>query len=454
VEAGLRLPSKQELMCSKSKQPSKEQFPVLLSNVKSLYHSTSISGENPIASVVKKCITLLQLCASSKIKLKQVHAFSIRHGVPLTEPDLGKYLIYTLVSLSAPMSYAHNIFSHIQDPNIFTWNTMIRGYAESENPSPAVELYNKMHVSCVKPDTHTYPFLLKAIAKLAHVRLGKQIHSIVIRNGFEPLVFVQNSLVHMYAAFGYVVDAHKLFDLMSERDLVAWNSVINGFASNGKPNEALTLFRKMGVEGVEPDGYTMVSLFSACAELGALALGRRVHVYTWKVGFGENVNVNNALLDFYSKCGTIRDAQKVFYKMRERNAVSWSTLVVGLAVNGFGKEALELFKEMEREEFVPGEVTFVGVLYACSHCGMVDEGFSYFKRMKDEYGIMPKIEHYGCMVDLLGRAGLGKRSIRIYSKHANATECCYLEDLVRSMYNTWPAGYRGDCKSRTLAIRA
>lgn len=287
---------------------------------------------------------------------------------------------------------------------------MIRGYAESDNPLLAVELYSKMHVSGIKPDTHTYPFLLKAISKLADVRMGEQTHSVAIRNGFESLIFVQNSLVHMYASFGHVKDACKVFELMSERDLVAWNSVINGFASNGKPNEALTIFREMASEGVEPDGYTMVSLFSACAELGALALGRRAHTYVWKVGLSDNVNVNNALLDFYSKCGIISAAQRVFHEMRKRNAVSWSTLVVGLAVNGFGKEALELFKEMEIGGFVPGEVTFVGVLYACSHCGMVDEGFSYFKRMKDEYGIMPKIEHFGCMVDLLGRAGLVKQA--------------------------------------------
>ncbi|KAK1576354.1 hypothetical protein Q3G72_013180 [Acer saccharum] len=252
-------------------------------------------------SVVKKCITFLQLYASSQLKLKLVHGFSIRHGVPYTNLDFGKHLIYTLVSLSAPMSYAHTIFSHIQDPNIFAWNTMIRGYAESENPTPALDLYHKMQVLSIKPDTHTYPFLLKAIAKLADVRLGGKVHSDAIRSGFESLIFVQNGLVHMYAAFGHVEDAYKVFELMRERDLVAWNSVINGFALNGRPNEALVLFREMSLVGVEPDGFTMVSLFSACAELGALALGRRAHVYMSKVGLSENLNVNNALLDFYAK---------------------------------------------------------------------------------------------------------------------------------------------------------
>ncbi|KAG6639277.1 hypothetical protein CIPAW_10G087900 [Carya illinoinensis] len=323
---------------------------------------------------------------------------------------MGKHLIFTIVSLSSPMSYAQHIFSKLQGPNIFTRNTMIKGYAESANPRPAVELYYQMHMSSIEPDTHTYPFLLKAVAKLTAVREGEKIHSIAIRNGFESLVFVQNSLVHMYAACGHAECAHRMFELTPEKDLVAWNSVINGYALNGMPNEALTLFREMGLEGVQPDGFTMVSLLSACAELGALALGRRAHVYMFKVGLSVNLHANNSLLDLYAKCGSIRDAQKIFDEMKERNVVSWTSLIVGLAVNGFGKEALELFKDLEKEGFVPTAVTFVGVLYACSHCGMVDEGFNYFERMKKEYGLVPRMEHYGCMVDLLGRSGKVKEA--------------------------------------------
>lgn len=367
----------------------------------------STSPQNPFPYIiVTKCIAFLQFCASSIYKLRQIHAFSIRHGVPPNNPDMGRHLIFTIVSLSAPMSYAHHVFTIIHNPNVFTWNTMIRGYAEAENPTPALHLYRQMLLSCVEPDTHTYPFLLKAVSKSLDVREGEAIHSVTIRNGFESLLFVQNSLLHMYAAFGDTESAHQMFESMKERDLVAWNSVINGFALNGKPNEALTLFREMGLEVVEPDGFTVVSLLSACAELGAMELGRRIHVYMLKVGLRENLHVNNSLLDFYAKCGSIREAQQVFTEMRERNVVSWTSLIVGSAVNGFGDEALELFKEMERQRLVPGEITFVGVLYACSHCGMLDEGFNYFRRMKEEYGIRPSIEHYGCMVDLLSRAGL------------------------------------------------
>uniref|UniRef100_A0A6N2LN52 RIO2 kinase winged helix domain-containing protein n=1 Tax=Salix viminalis TaxID=40686 RepID=A0A6N2LN52_SALVM len=341
-------------------------------------------------------------------KLKQIHAFSIRHGIPVTNSDMGKHLIYTSVSLSVPMNYAHNIFTQIQSPNVFTWNTMIRGYAESENPKPAIELYHHMQL---KPDTYTYPFLLKAVSKVVDVKAGEKIHSLVAKNGFESLLFVQNSLLHMYAACGQFENAYKVFELMPEKDIVAWNSVINGFALNGKPNEVLTLYKRMGSEGVEPDGFTMVSLLSACADLATLALGRRAHVYMVKVGLNKNLHANNALLDLYAKCGTISEARNIFDEIGiERNVVSWTSLIVGLAVNGFGEEALEHFKDMEREGLVPSEITFVGVLYACSHCGIVNEGFEYFMRMKEQYDIVPRIEHYGCMVDLLGRAGMLKEA--------------------------------------------
>ncbi|XP_020237020.1 pentatricopeptide repeat-containing protein At4g21065 [Cajanus cajan] len=362
---------------------------------------------SPLPYLVTKCIALLQSCGSSQYKLRQIHAFSLRHGVPLNNPDMGKYLIFTVVSLSAPMSYAYNVFTALHNPNIFTWNTIIRGYAQSQSPNLAIHFYRQMILSRVQPDTHTYPFLLKAVSKSLNVREGEAIHSVTIRNGFHSLLFVQNSLLHVYAACGDTESAYKVFELMEDRDLVAWNTLINGFALNGRPNEALTLFREMGVE---PDGFTVVSLLSACAELGALELGRRVHVYLLKLGLRENSHVTNSLLDLYAKCGAIREAQQVFGEMSERNAVSWTSLIVGLAVNGFGEEALELFKEMEGQGLVPSEITFVGVLYACSHCGMLDEGFGYFRRMKEEYGIMPRIEHYGCMVDLLSRAGLVKQA--------------------------------------------
>ncbi|KAJ8758598.1 hypothetical protein K2173_000319 [Erythroxylum novogranatense] len=364
----------------------------------------------PTPYIVQKCIALLQICGSSIFKLKQIHAFSIRRGVPVAHPEMGKHLIYTLVSLSASMIYAHNIFVQIQNPNVFTWNTMIKGYAESKIPKGALEMYHHMCANCFKPDAYTYPFLLKAVARMGDVRIGEKIHSIAIRIGFDSLGFVQNSLIHVYGACGDYESAYKMFELMPQRDVVAWNSVINGLSLNGKFNEALTTYKKMRSEGVEPDGFTMVSLLSACTEVGASALGRSGHAYMLKAGLNENLQANNALMDLYAKCGSIGQAKKVFDEMGERSVVSWTSLIVGLSVNGLGKEALECFAEMEREGIEATEVTFVGVLYACSHCGMINEGFSYFERMQEEYGLVPRLEHFGCLVDLLGRAGFVKEA--------------------------------------------
>ncbi|CAA6657882.1 unnamed protein product [Spirodela intermedia] len=275
---------------------------------------------------------------------------------------------------------------------------MIRLHAESDSPGPAPLLLPRMLEAGLWPDTHTYPFLLKACAKLLYDRDGEVVHGRAVHDGLAGSVFVQNSLLHLYAACGLFEHAHQLFEEMPVRNL------------------ALTLYRDMMAPRPpsteeQPDGFTMVSLLSACAELGTLVLGRRIHVYLWKVGLDRNSHVGNALIDLYAKSGTIGDARKVFDEMAHtRSAVSWTSLIVGLAVNGFGKEALGLFGDMGRAGLSPIEITFVGVMYACIHCGLVDDGFRYFDRMRMDYGIAPKIEHFGCMVDLLGRAGLVDRA--------------------------------------------
>ncbi|CAN8231201.1 unnamed protein product [Cochlearia groenlandica] len=379
----------------------------------------------PNSSVLlEKCISLLKTYGFSSLKkLKQVHGFSIRRGVSISDVDLGKHLVFYIVALPSPppMSYARKVFANLEKPiNVFVWNTLIRGYAEcnSSDSVSAVSLYKEMKVSgFVEADTHTYPFLLKAVTKMADSRLGETIHSVVIRNGFASLIYVENSLLHLYANCGDVSRAYKVFDEMPVKDLVAWNSVINGFAENSKPNEALSLYVEMDSRGVRPDGFTMVSLLSACAKIGALALGKRVHVYMIKAGLTRNLHSSNVLLDFYARCGRFEEARTVFDEMVDKNSVSWTSLIVGLAVNGFGKEAIELFRSMELEEgLLPCEVTFVGILYACSHCGLVKEGFEYFRRMREEYKIEPRIEHYGCMVDLLARAGQVKKAYEYITK--------------------------------------
>ncbi|XVF17377.1 hypothetical protein REPUB_Repub10bG0116400 [Reevesia pubescens] len=189
---------------------------------------------------------------------------------------------------------------------------MIRGYAESENSKPSLVLYCKMLASCIELGAHVYSFLLKALAKLEDLRVGGNVHSTVMKNKFDSLVLVWNSLLHMYAACGLVNGAYKVFESMPKRDVVGWNTMINEFAHNEKPTKGSILFRQMGLKGVELDGFTFLSLLSACAELGALKLGRRVHVYMVKAGLAEILHINNALLDLYAKCGNIKETKKEY----------------------------------------------------------------------------------------------------------------------------------------------
>ncbi|XP_062189011.1 pentatricopeptide repeat-containing protein At4g21065-like [Phragmites australis] len=357
---------------------------------------------------LRHCVALLRLhlASPSLPAAKQIHGRALRAGVPPAHPLLAKHLLFHLASLRAPpLRYAVAVLSRIlPNPDPFSLNTVLRIAASSPRPRLALALHRR---GLAPPDTHTYPPLLQACARLLALRDGERLHAEAAKNGLAALVYVKNSLVHLYGACGLFESAHRVFDEIPvrERNLVSWNSMLNGFAANGRPNEVLTVFREMLDVDFKPDGFTMVSVLTACAEIGALTLGRRLHVYLSKVGLVGNSHVGNALIDLYAKCGGVEDARRLFEEMGiERTIVSWTSLIVGLAVNGFGKEALELFSVMEREKLVPTEITMVGVLYACSHCGLVDDGFMYFDRMK-EYGIAPRIEHLGCMVDLLGRAG-------------------------------------------------
>ncbi|PON86323.1 DYW domain containing protein [Trema orientale] len=182
--------------------------------------------------------------------------------------------------------------------------------------------------------------------------------------------------------------------------------MIAGYVQCGKPKEATNLFLEMEKVGLKPNEVTVVAVLAACADLGDLYLGRRIHEYSSRSGFGKDVRVSNTLIDMYVKCGCLEDAQEVFHEMEERTVVSWSAMIQGLAIHGKAEEALRLFSEMIRAGVKPNWVTFLGLLHACSHMGLIDEGRNFFAGMTRDYGIVPRIEHYGCMVDLLSRAGL------------------------------------------------
>ncbi|VFQ98312.1 unnamed protein product [Cuscuta campestris] len=289
------------------------------------------------------------------------------------------------------------------------------------------------------PNEHTFTFLFVACASLSSLRLGQMLHSDFIKHGCQCDIFALTALVNMYAKTGSVSLARRQFDEMKVRDVPTWNSliagyvksgdmeealylfskmpsrnviswtsIISGYAQNGQYGDALAMYRQLEKEnGVRPNQVTIASVLPACANLGALEAGQKIEAYARENGFIKNMFVCNAVLELYSKCGKLETAMEVFFEMgQRRNLCSWNTMIMGLAIHGKGNEALSLFNQMLEEGISPDDVTFVGAIMACTHAGgMVARGWDIFKSMERKFHIAPKLEHYGCMVDLLGRAG-------------------------------------------------
>ncbi|KAJ7517809.1 hypothetical protein O6H91_21G040700 [Diphasiastrum complanatum] len=300
---------------------------------------------------------------------------------------------------------ARELFNNFSQRDVVSWTTMIAGYAQNGLGKEALALYEQMKQEGVQPNNVTFVLLLKACARLAALEQGKQLHSDIIRRGFQSDVIVASTLVDMYAKCGHTEDARELFNNVSERDVVSWTAMIAGYAQNGLGKEALALYEQMKLEGVQPSNVTFVLLLKACASLAALEQGKQLHSDIIKRGFQSDVIVGNTLVDMYAKCGRTKDALELFNNMSERNVVSWTAMIAGYAQNGLGKEALSLFDQMQREGTKPNEVTYICVLSACAHSRLVDEGRYVFDSMCKNHGVTPTREHYACMVDLLGRAG-------------------------------------------------
>ena len=266
-------------------------------------------------------------------------------------------------------------------------------------------LFSDILCSGLIPDDYTFPSLLKACASSKALQEGKQLHCLAIKLGLNHNIYVCPTLINMYTEFNDVNAARRVFDKIVEPCVVCYNAIITGYARSSRPNEALSLFRELQASNLKPTDVTLLSVLSSCALLGALDLGRWIHEYVKKHGFDKYVKVNTALIDMYAKCGSLDDAVSVFENMSVRDTQAWSAMIMAYATHGNGSKAISLFEEMKRARVRPDEISFLGLLYACSHTGLVGEGCGYFYSMSDKYGIVPGIKHYGCMVDLLSRAG-------------------------------------------------
>ncbi|XP_050237198.1 pentatricopeptide repeat-containing protein At2g02980, chloroplastic [Mercurialis annua] len=351
-------------------------------------------------------LTLLPKSTSLK-EIKQIQAYTIKTHLQNDRHVLTKLLnACTLTPTASSMDHAHHLFDQIPQPDIVLFNTLARGYSRSATPLKAIYLFVKALNDNLLADSYTFPSLLKACANAKAFQEGKQLHGLAIKLGLNHNVYVFPALINMYTESSDVDGARRVFDNIPQPCIVSYNAVIMSYARSSRPNEALALFRDLQVKGLKPTDVTMLSVLSSCALLGALNLGKWMHEYVKKNGFDNYVKVNTALIDMYAKCGSLDDAISVFEGMRVRDTQSWSAIIMAYATHGQGHRAISMFDKMGKARLVqPDEITFLGLLYACSHTGLVDEGFEYFYGMSRTYGINPGIKHYGCMVDLLSRAG-------------------------------------------------
>ncbi|GER42971.1 pentatricopeptide repeat-containing protein [Striga asiatica] len=337
--------------------------------------------------------------------LHSVHCFGLKSGF---EKDVS--VANTFISGYAKCGEfrsAERIFLGIGSGSlsVVSWNAVIAGFAYFEESDKAVRFYLKMLRDGYKPDLSTILNLLSSFARPEFLSHGVAVHAHVVKLGCDVNIRLLNTLVSMYSKCGDINSGRFIFDHMSERSCVTWTAMIGGYSEKGDLDEALSLFRTMEAFEEKPDMVTVIHLIAACGKIGALEVGKWVDEYTVLNGLKKNLMVRNALLDMYSKCGSMADALDIFLTTPEKNVVSWTALIAGYALNGDSDTALARFHEMIRLGLEPNRVTFVAVLQACTHAGFLQKGWDIFNSMTRDYGITPGLDHYACMTDLLGRRG-------------------------------------------------
>ncbi|XP_073126677.1 pentatricopeptide repeat-containing protein At5g43790 [Henckelia pumila] len=373
--------------------------------------SVSPTSNHPVLHLLRQCKTL--------DTFKRVHAQMITTGLIRHTYPVSRILYFS--SALAPVTYTLTIFNQVLNPSIFLYNTLVSSLTREDHIQVALSIYSRIltHFSVI-PNNYTYPSLFKAFGSHQWLKEGKSLHVHVLKFLGTPIdEFIQASLVTFYSRCGKVGIARYIFDRIRKPDLATWNSMLSAYACNATPSladnihgntgfslEVLSLFSLMQKSFVVPNEVTLVTLITACADLGALSQGTWAHVYVIRNNLIVNHFIGTALITLYANSGCLDLASQLFNQLAHRDAFCFNAMIRGFAIHGRGNEALGLFRKMIQVGFAPDGTTILSVMNACSHVGLVDEGRKYFESMKSVYRLEPKIEHYCCLVDLLGRAGL------------------------------------------------
>lgn len=369
-------------------------------NAVSLFWEMMESGVEPnaftLSAVIKACSEIPDLRLG-----RCFHTMVVKYGF-----DLNLVVVSSLIDMygrNCIVKDAHQVFDELPEPDDVCWTSVISAMTRNDSFEKGLSLFYSMQRNAgLFPDEYTFGTVLAACGNLGRLRQGKEVHSKVITCGFSGNVIVESSLVDMYGKCGSVDEARRVFDRMTVKNSVSWTALLGVYCQNGEFESVIKLFREMEKD----DLYSFGTVLRACAGLAAARQGKEVHCQYVRKGGWRNVIVESALVDLYAKCGCIDFARIVFSQMPVRNLITWNSMICGFAQNGRGGEALGLFNEMIKEGIQPDYISFVGVLFACSHSGLFDQGKKYFNLMTTEYGMKAGLEHYNCMVDLLARAGL------------------------------------------------
>lgn len=338
----------------------------------------------------------------------QLHCWVLKSGLSF-DVCVGCSLVdmYAKSTVDGSMEDSRKVFDRMPEHNVMSWTAIITGYVQNGGSDyEAIELYSGMITEgIVKPNHFTFACLFKACGNLFNPKLGEQIYSHAVKSGFASVNCVGNSVISMYSKCDRMEDAQKAFDLLFEKNLV------DGYTRNSESDEAFELVNQIENSSVGVDAFTFASLLSGAASVGAVGRGEQIHARLLKAGFQSNLSICNALISMYTRCGSIEAGFQVFTEMEDRNVISWTSIISGFAKHGFAERALELFNQMLDFGVAPNEVTYIAVLSACSHAGLIDEGWRHFDSMYKEHRIRPRMEHYACMVDILGRSGLLHKAI-------------------------------------------
>ena len=358
------------------------------------------------ATHVSELQHLLQSSARNRAAIEGMacHAQIIRVG--LRADTITSNMLMNMYSKCGLVESARKLFDEMPVRSLVSWNTMVGSHTQNGDSEKALVLFMQMQKEGTSCSEFTVSSVVCACAAKCCVFECKQLHGFALKTALDSNVFVGTALLDVYAKCGLVKDASLVFECMPERSDVTWSSMVAGYVQNELYEEALVLFHRAQAMGLEHNQFTISSALSACAARAALIEGKQVQAVLCKTGIGSNIFVISSLIDMYAKCGIIEEAYIVFSSVEEKNVVLWNAMLSGFSRHVRSLEAMIYFEKMQQMGICPNEITYISVLTACSHLGLVEKGRKYFDLMIRVHNVSPNVLHYSCMVDILGRAGL------------------------------------------------